>query len=209
MADPSGSKTHDNLRSAFARESQTGARYIWFAQAADIDGQPDAAALFRSLADGETGHVHGALEHLADLGDPLTGEPIGDTEDNIRAALVGESRDATELYPAYAATARAEGFDEIGDWFDNLARAEQGHADRTPVREYRRGQFLVDGLGPLQPEDVETVGVERIGPDLLGDSVDERVVDVQGFDRVEYGQDQGEGDHPGDGDPSIAVSRRW
>ncbi len=139
MPELSGSRTHDNLATAFARESQTRQRYLWFAQVADIDGQPDAAALFRSIADGETGHVHGLLEHLAAVGDPLTGEPIGETDENLRAAIAGETSDATEHHPGWAATARAEGFDDIADWFDTLARAELAQADR-----FRAG---LDALG--------------------------------------------------------------
>lgn len=130
MPDLNGSKTHEHLVAAFARESQVGARYLWFAQVADVDGRPEVAALFRSLADGETGHVNGLLEHLVDLADPVTGEQIGETDDNLRAALAGEEHDAEELYPGFAATARAEGFGEIADWFDTLDRAERGHADR-------------------------------------------------------------------------------
>lgn len=130
MPELSGSKTYEHLAAAFARESQAAARYLWFAQVADIDGRPEVAALFRSLADGETGHVHGLLEHLADFGDPLTGEPIGDTPQNLRASLAGEQHDIDELYPGWAATARDEGFVEIADWFETLDRAERGHVDR-------------------------------------------------------------------------------
>lgn len=130
MPDLNGSKTYENLVAAFARESQVGARYLWFAQTADIDGRPEVAALFRSLADAETGHVNGLLDHLVDVGDPVTRQPIGDTVDNLRAALAGERHDVDELYPTWAAIAREEGFDEVADWFATLGRAEQGHADR-------------------------------------------------------------------------------
>ena len=130
MPDLNGSRTHQNLMAVFVRESQNTLRYLWFAQLADIDGQPDIAALFRSVADGEIGHVHATLEHLVDLGDPMTGEPIGDTEQNLRAAIVGESHDASESYPKFADAARAEGHDAIAEWFDALARAEDGQLER-------------------------------------------------------------------------------
>jgi rubrerythrin len=130
MPDLSGSKTHVNLAAAFARESQAVARYLWFAQTADVEGRPDAAALFRSIADGEIGHAHGILEHLSVVGDPMTGEPIGETNENLAAAIVGETHDASELYPGFAADARAEGFDDVADWFETLARAEQRQAER-------------------------------------------------------------------------------
>jgi rubrerythrin len=123
-------QTHENLKRAFAAESQANRRYLWFAQKADIEGRPDAAALFRSVAEGETGHAHGHLEFLAEVGDPVSGEPIGDTLDNLRAAIASELHDSTEMYPSFARTARDEGFDEIADWFETLARAEQSHAAR-------------------------------------------------------------------------------
>ena len=84
MADLNGTKTHENLKEAFAGESQANRRYLWFAQKADVEGYPDAAALFRSVAEGETGHAHGHLEYLAEVGDPATGEPIGDTERELQ-----------------------------------------------------------------------------------------------------------------------------
>ena len=125
-----GSKTEANLRAAFAGESQANRRYLYFAQKADIEGFNDVAAVFRSTAEGETGHAHGHLEFLEEVGDPATGEPIGSTEANLKAAIAGEIHDYTELYPAMAKTARAEGFDEIADWFETLAKAEKSHAGR-------------------------------------------------------------------------------
>ena len=60
-------RTHANLLEAFARESQANRRYLWFAQRADVDGYPEAAALFRSIAESETAHAHGHLEFLAEV----------------------------------------------------------------------------------------------------------------------------------------------
>ena len=125
-----GSRTHENLKEAFAGESQANRRYLWFAQKADVEGQPDAAALFRAVADGETGHAHGHLEFLSEVGDPATGLPIGETADNFRAAIEGETYEYTQMYPGFAAVARDEGFDEIAEWFETLARAEKSHAGR-------------------------------------------------------------------------------
>jgi rubrerythrin len=125
-----GSKTEANLREAFARESQANRRYLYFAQKADIEGFPDVAALFRSVAEGETGHAFGHLEWLAEVGDPATGEPIGDTVDNLRSAIAGETYESTEMYPGFARTAREEGFEEIAEWLETLARAENSHAGR-------------------------------------------------------------------------------
>jgi rubrerythrin len=125
-----GTKTHENLKEAFASESQANRRYLWFAQKADIEGYPDAAMLFRSIADGETGHAHGHLEYLAEVGDPVTGERIGETAENFNASIVGETYEYTQMYPGFARTAREEGFSEIADWFETLARAEKSHAGR-------------------------------------------------------------------------------
>ena len=125
-----GSKTHENLKEAFACESQANRRYLWFAQKADVEGYPDAATLFRSVAEGETGHAHGHLEFLAEVGDPATGEPIGETEENFKSAIAGETYEYTQMYPGFAKTARDEGHGEIADWFETLARAEKSHAGR-------------------------------------------------------------------------------
>ena len=130
MANLKGSKTEGNLKDAFAGESQANRRYLWFAQKADIEGYPDAAALFRSVAEGETGHAHGHLEYLAQVGDPATGEPIGATDANLKASIAGETHEYTDMYPGMAKTARGEGFDEIADWFETLAKAEKSHAGR-------------------------------------------------------------------------------
>ena len=125
-----GSKTHENLKEAFAAESQANRRYLWFAQKADVEGYPDVSALFRSVAEGETGHAHGHLEFLAEVGDPITSEPIGDSADNLRSAVAGETYEYTEMYPGFAKTARDEGFEEIAEWLETLARAEKSHAGR-------------------------------------------------------------------------------
>ena len=125
-----GTKTHDNLKAAFAGESQANRRYLYFANKADVEGQNDVAALFRSTAEGETGHAHGHLEWLEQCGDPATGLPIGGTRDNLKAAVAGETHEYTDMYPGMAKTAREEGFDEIADWFETLAKAERSHANR-------------------------------------------------------------------------------
>ena len=125
-----GSKTEQNLKDAFAGESQANRRYLYFANKADIEGQNDVAALFRSTAEGETGHAHGHLEFLEAVGDPATGLPIGDTRKNLQAAIAGETHEYTDMYPGMAKSAREEGFDEIADWFETLAKAERSHANR-------------------------------------------------------------------------------
>ena len=125
-----GSKTEGNLKEAFAGESQANRRYLYFAQKADVEGFNDVSAVFRSTAEGETGHAHGHLEYLEAVGDPATGMPIGDTAKNLASAIAGETHEYTDMYPGMARTARDEGFDEIADWFETLAKAEKSHAGR-------------------------------------------------------------------------------
>ena len=124
------SKTLDNLKAAFAGESQANRRYLYFAQKADIEGYPDISTLFRSIAEGETGHAFGHFDFLAAAGDPVTDQPVGATEDNLRSAIHGETYEYTEMYPGFARTARDEGFTEIAEWLETLARAEKSHAGR-------------------------------------------------------------------------------
>ena len=130
MPDLNGSKTHDNLKEAFAGESQANRRYLYFAQKADVEGYPDVAGLFRSVAEGETGHAFGHFDFLSEVGDPATGEPVGATADNLKSAVAGETYEYTEMYPGFSRTARDEGFDEIAEWFETLAKAEKSHAGR-------------------------------------------------------------------------------
>ena len=125
-----GTKTHDNLKAAFAGESQANRRYLYFAKVADIEGYPEIAGLFRDTAEGETGHAHGHLDFLKQVGDPATGLPIGDTEANLKAAVAGETYEYTDMSPGMARTARDEGFTEIATWFETLAKAEKSHAGK-------------------------------------------------------------------------------
>ena len=125
-----GTKTEGNLKAAFAGESQANRRSLYFAQKADTHGYNDVAAGFRSTAEGETGHAHGHLEYLEETGDPATGLPIGNTEANLKASVAGETHEYTDMYPSMAREAREEGFDEIADWFETLAKAEKSHAGK-------------------------------------------------------------------------------
>ena len=124
------SKTEQNLKDAFAGESQANRRYLYFAAKADVEGYNDVAAVFRSTAEGETGHAPGHLEYLEETGDPATGLPIGTTAQNLAASIAGETHEYTDMYPGMAKAARDEDFDEIADWFETLAKAERSHANR-------------------------------------------------------------------------------
>jgi rubrerythrin len=130
MANLQGTKTHGNLKAAFAGESQANRRYLYFAKVADVEGYPEVAANFRDTAGGETGHAHGHLDFLKQAGDPATGLPIGDSTLNLKAAIAGETHEYTDMYPGMAKTARDEGFAEVADWFETLAKAEKSHAGK-------------------------------------------------------------------------------
>jgi rubrerythrin len=130
MPDLKGTKTHQNLKDAFAGESQANRRYLYFAKAADIEGYPDVAGLFKNTADAETGHAHGHLDYLKQVGDPATDKPIGPTSKNLAAAVAGETYEYTEMYPGMARSARDENFPEVAEWFETLAKAEKSHAGR-------------------------------------------------------------------------------
>ena len=130
MTELKGTQTHENLKAAFAGERQANRRYLWMAKVADVEGYPEIAGNFRETAEGETGHAHGHLDYLKVAGDPATGLPIGDTEQNLASAVAGETYEYTDMYPGFAKTAREEGFDEVADWFETLAKAEKSHAGR-------------------------------------------------------------------------------
>src|SRR5215813_9588350 len=125
-----GTKSLDNLKVAFSAECQTHRRYLYFARRADIEGYPDVGGLFRDTSEAETGHAFGHLDFLKEVGDPVTGVPTADTEKNLKSAVEGETYEYTQMYPGFAKTAREEGFDEIAEWFETLARAEKSHAGR-------------------------------------------------------------------------------
>ena len=141
MPELKGTQTHQNLKDAFAGESQANRRYLYFAKQADIEGYPDVAGLFKNTADAETGHAHGHLDYIKQAGDPATDKPIGGTALNLAAAVAGETYEYTEMYPGMARTARDEGFAEVAEWMETLAKAEKSHAGRF--------QSALDGLEEL------------------------------------------------------------
>jgi rubrerythrin len=134
MRSVEGTRTHANLKAAFAAEARANRLYLEFARQADVDGYPETARLFRDTAEGEASHADGHLDYLMKAGDPVTGLPIGTTVENLASAIAGESVEFIETYPLMAVTARQEGFPEIADWFEKVAKAEGNHAQR-----FRRG----------------------------------------------------------------------
>ena len=140
-----GTKSLEHLQEAFAGESQANRRYLYFARIADIEGFPDIAGLFKDTADAETGHAFGHLDFLKQVGDPATGEAIGKTELNLKASVAGETYEYTQMYPGMAKTARDEGFPELAEWFETLAKAEKSHAGR-----FNKGLQQVAGKEPAE-----------------------------------------------------------
>ena len=130
MPNLKGTKTHENLKHAFATESQANRRYLYFARAADIEGYPEIGGLFRDTSEAETGHAFGHLDFLRPVGDPVTDVPLGSTRQNLQSAIEGETYEYTQMYPGMAKTARDEGFAELAEWFETLAKAERSHANR-------------------------------------------------------------------------------
>jgi rubrerythrin len=140
-----GTKSHENLKHAFAGESQANRRYLYFARAADIEGYPDVGGLFRDTSEAETGHAFGHLDFLKEVGDPVTNVPIGTTEKNLKSAVEGETYEYTEMYPGFARTAREEGLAELAEWFETLAKAEKSHAGR-----FAKGLDRIAGKEPAE-----------------------------------------------------------
>jgi len=122
------SKTYRNLKDAFRIGSEASCRYLYFARQAEIEGYPDVGGLFRGRAEAEMNHAHGHLDYLKAVGDPATESPISSTSENLRAAAAEETYAYTKIYPGMARIARKEGFTDVAEWFETLAKAEKSHA---------------------------------------------------------------------------------
>lgn len=112
-------KTIDNLKSAFAGESQANRKYLAFARKAEEEGQPQVAKLFRAAAEAETVH---ALNHLRIMGE------IKGTKDNVGSAVAGETFEFKSMYPGYIETAKEEGNAQAAWSFDVANKVEKVHA---------------------------------------------------------------------------------
>lgn len=119
--DLSGSQTLENLKAAFAGESQANRRYTLWKRIAELaDAPASAAQAFQRASEEETAH---ALGHLAYIGG------YGATIENLRAAAEGEDNEASDMYPRFAAIAEQEGFDDIAYYFRNVGRYEAEHRE--------------------------------------------------------------------------------
>lgn len=124
------SRTLANLKAALQRKAVTNRLYLWLARQADTEGRRDLARLFREVAEGETLHALGMMEHLRKSGDPITGGPMEGWESHLANAVDASRQEAEKLFPDWAEVARQEGFTDVAEWFDALSRAEANHADR-------------------------------------------------------------------------------
>ena len=116
-----GSKTEANLWTAFAGESQARNKYTYFASKAKKDGYEQIAALFQETADNEKEHAKIWFKLL---------DGIGTTQENLLHAAEGENYEWTDMYATFAKEAREEGFDEIADLFEGVAKIEKEHEER-------------------------------------------------------------------------------
>jgi rubrerythrin len=119
MSELAGSKTEGNLKEAFAGESQANRRYLAFAKQADAEGFPQVAKLFRAAAEAETVHAHA---HLRAMGG------VGSTDENLQAAIGGETHEFKSMYPGMIADAEQEGFKKARRSFDYANQVEEIHA---------------------------------------------------------------------------------
>lgn len=116
-----GTKTEQNLRDAFAGESQARNKYTYFASVAKKAGYEQIAALFLKTADNEKEHAKLWLKAL---------EGIGDTKANLAAAADGENYEWTDMYDRFAKEAEEEGFAELAAQFRGVAAIEKAHEER-------------------------------------------------------------------------------
>ena len=118
-----GSKTEQNLMTAFAGESQERNKYTFFASQAKKDGYEQIAAIFQETADNEK-------EHAKLWFKLLNGGAIGSTEENLKAAAAGENYEWTDMYAEFAKTAKEEGFARIAYLFEEVGKIEKEHEER-------------------------------------------------------------------------------
>ena len=121
MADIKGTKTEQNLKDAFAGESQARNKYTYFASVAKKEGYEKIAAIFMETADNEKEHAKLHLKNLCG---------IGSTIDNLRVAAAGELEESVDMYPRMAREAKEEGFAEIAFLFESIGKIEKHHQER-------------------------------------------------------------------------------
>jgi len=134
MPDIKGTETEKNLLKAFAGESQARNRYTYFASAAKKEGLIQISDIFTETAEQEKEHAKRFFKFLeggvVEITASFPAGVVGTTAENLEAAAGGENEEWTELYPAFAATARAEGFSAIATVIEKICIAEKQHEKR-------------------------------------------------------------------------------
>ncbi|MBO6162017.1 MAG: rubrerythrin family protein [Eubacterium sp.] len=133
-----GTKTEQNLKAAFAGESETRNKYTYFASKAKKDGYEQIAALFLKTADNEKEHAKLWFKEL---------NGIGTTAENLEAAADGENYEWTDMYEEFAKTAEEEGFPELAEKFRGVAAIEKKHEERyrALLKNVQEGQVFEKG----------------------------------------------------------------
>jgi rubrerythrin len=129
------SKTLENLKDAFAGESQANRKYLAYAKKADEEGHPQAARMFRAAAAAETVHAHAHLRAM---------DGVGSTADNLKDAIAGETHEFKSMYPGMIEAAKAEGHSQAATSFRFANTVEETHAGLY--------QGILDNLGGAQEE---------------------------------------------------------
>lgn len=128
MAANAVGQTAANLACAFASETLASRRCLAFAAVAEQESDDRLGALFRNLAERRGRHAQGHLEAFGAYEEG--GKAADSTADNLRAAIASALHEQTDVYPGMARTAREEGFDDIADWFETIAKSRRSHAQR-------------------------------------------------------------------------------
>ncbi len=135
MTSLNGSQTEKNLLTAFAGESQARNRYTYFASQAKKEGYVQIQSIFEETANHEKEHAKRLFKYLetgpeVEITAGFPAGTIGTTLENLKGSAGGENYEHTTMYPGFAATAREEGFDDIGGTFESIAVAELDHEQR-------------------------------------------------------------------------------
>lgn len=161
MAELKGSKTEANLITAFAGESQARNKYTYYAAKARQDGYQQIAAIFQETADNEKAH--------AEIWFKLLNGGVGRTLDNLKDAAAGENYEWSDMYAGFAGTARKEGFDQIADLFEGVAKIEKEHEERylKLVQNLEKGLvFSKEGDAIWQCRNCGHIVIGRQAPDV-------------------------------------------
>ncbi len=127
MVDLEATQTYENLKAALQLESQQAQLYLYFAKIAEMEGYQHVADLFDNIAEGCLCNSHGHLDVIKHAKDPISNLPMGDTKDNLKAALKAEDYGYREFYTRVAIEAHNEGIHDIASWMETLSKLKGDH----------------------------------------------------------------------------------